>query len=162
MSSCEYTPGTMLSYANGNECCTVLTNGGCLVTKIEGELLEPDAHIVPLAYWLSRANGYVKDTPPLPEQCFSSDTSPVVSLEIGRKSKFTEDEQAFIQKQDASEFSVYLKAVSATWPNLRYLHARKKASKLWKARKEWLKHLEPTPHTLSSNSGILHALSNVS
>jgi len=32
-----YTPGTKLSYANGTECCTVLTEGNALVTKVWGQ-----------------------------------------------------------------------------------------------------------------------------
>ena len=36
MSTSNYTPGTKLSYNNGTECCTVLTNGNSLVTKVWG------------------------------------------------------------------------------------------------------------------------------
>lgn len=57
---------------------------------------------------------------------------------------FTEHERTFIQNQQASDFVTYLKSVWLTWPSLRYSQARRKASRLWKARKEWLKTLEPT------------------
>jgi hypothetical protein len=36
MSTSNYTPGTKLSYNNGTECCTVLTQGNSLVTKVWG------------------------------------------------------------------------------------------------------------------------------
>lgn len=36
MSTSNYIPGTKLSYNNGTECCTVLTNGNSLVTKVWG------------------------------------------------------------------------------------------------------------------------------
>jgi len=36
MSTSKYTPGTKLSYNNGTECCTVLTEGNSLVTKVWG------------------------------------------------------------------------------------------------------------------------------
>ena len=57
---------------------------------------------------------------------------------------FTEQEKDFIQKQDVLDFSSYLKSAWHTWPSLRYNQVRRKASKLWKARKHWLKTLEPT------------------
>jgi hypothetical protein len=63
----------------------------------------------------------------------------------------TEQEQAFVQNQSAPDFKSYLKLVWNTWPALRYMHARRKASKLWKARKQWLKSLEPTPIRLQRN-----------
>jgi hypothetical protein len=63
----------------------------------------------------------------------------------------TEHEKIFIQNQDASDFSTYLKSVWHVWPTLKYAQARRKASKLWKARKAWLNTLEPTPSTLQKN-----------
>ena len=63
----------------------------------------------------------------------------------------TEHEQLFIQNQDAPDFPTYVKSVWYVWPQLRYSQARRKASKLWKARKEWLKTLEPTPARLKKN-----------
>jgi len=63
----------------------------------------------------------------------------------------TEQEQTFVQNQAAPDFISYLKLVWNTWPALRYMHVRRKASKLWKARKEWLKSLEPTPTRLERN-----------
>lgn len=70
---------------------------------------------------------------------------------------FTEDEQLFIQKQDAPNFPSYLKSVWYFWPTLKYSQARRKASKLWKARKEWLNTLEPTPARLNKNSATSHS-----
>jgi len=49
-----YIPGTKLSYANGAECCTVLTNGNSLVTKVWGEAWWEQ---MPLADWLILAEG---------------------------------------------------------------------------------------------------------
>lgn len=37
MSTSNYIPGTKLSYNNGTECCTVLTEGNALVTKVWGQ-----------------------------------------------------------------------------------------------------------------------------
>lgn len=37
MSTSNYIPGTKLSYNNGTECCTVLTEGNSLVTKVWGQ-----------------------------------------------------------------------------------------------------------------------------
>jgi len=54
MASKNYTPGTKLSYANGTECCTVLTNGNSLVTKVWGDAWWEQ---MPLADWLILADG---------------------------------------------------------------------------------------------------------
>lgn len=54
MSTSTYTPGTKLSYANGTECCTVLTNGNSLVTKVWGHNHWEQMW---LADWLILANG---------------------------------------------------------------------------------------------------------
>lgn len=66
--------------------------------------------------------------------------------------ELTEHEHIFVQNQESSDFVTYLKSVWHTWPNLRYSQARRKASKLWKARKAWLKTLEPTLSTLAKKS----------
>ena len=50
----NYTPGTKLSYANATECCTVLTNGNALVTKVWGERWWEQ---MPIADWLILAEG---------------------------------------------------------------------------------------------------------
>jgi len=49
-----YIPGTKLSYANGTECCTVLTQGNSLVTKVWGH---DHWEQMWLADWLILANG---------------------------------------------------------------------------------------------------------
>lgn len=54
MNTSSYTPGTKLSYASGTECCTVLTNGNSLVTKVWGDAWWEQ---MPLADWLILANG---------------------------------------------------------------------------------------------------------
>ena len=54
MSTTNYIPGTKLSYANGTECCTVLTNGNALVTKVWGDRWWEQ---MPLADWLILAEG---------------------------------------------------------------------------------------------------------
>ena len=54
MSTSTYTPGTKLSYNNGAECCTVLTNGNSLVTKVWGDAWWEQ---MPLADWLILAEG---------------------------------------------------------------------------------------------------------
>ena len=54
MASQTYIPGTKLSYANGTECCTVLTNGNSLVTKVWGDAWWEQ---MPLADWLVLADG---------------------------------------------------------------------------------------------------------
>lgn len=54
MASQTYIPGTKLSYANGTECCTVLTNGNSLVTKVWGDAWWEQ---MPLADWLILADG---------------------------------------------------------------------------------------------------------
>jgi hypothetical protein len=54
MSTYMYTPGTKLSYASGTECCTVLTNGNSLVTKVWGDAWWEQ---MPLADWLVLADG---------------------------------------------------------------------------------------------------------
>ena len=64
---------------------------------------------------------------------------------------FTESELTFIQNEQASDFVTYLKSVWQAWPRLKYSQARRKASKLWKARKAWLNALEPTPCSLEKN-----------
>ena len=69
----------------------------------------------------------------------------------------TEHETLFIQNQEAPDFPTYLKSVWYVWPNLKYYQARRKASKLWKARKEWLKTLEPTPARLKKNCATCHS-----
>lgn len=69
----------------------------------------------------------------------------------------TEHEQLFVQNQEAPDFATYLKSVWYVWPKLRYAQARRKASKLWKARKDWLKTLEPTPDRLKKNCPTCHS-----
>jgi hypothetical protein len=69
----------------------------------------------------------------------------------------TEHEKLFIQNQDAPDFPTYLKSVWYVWPTLKYAQARRKASKLWKARKAWLKVLEPTPSRLKKNCDTCHS-----
>jgi len=69
----------------------------------------------------------------------------------------TQHERIFIQNQHASDFVTYLKSVWHVWPTLKYSHARRKASRLWKARKEWLKTLEPTPDSLKKNCDTCHS-----
>lgn len=71
--------------------------------------------------------------------------------------ELTEHERMFIQNQRATEFVVYLKSVWLTWPTLRYSQARRKASKLWKARKVWLETLEPTPDRLKKKCETCHS-----
>ena len=61
------------------------------------------------------------------------------------------DEQLFIQNQHATNFKAYMTSVWQAWPSLKYAQVRRKASKLWKARKAWLKTLEPTPNRLKRN-----------
>jgi len=63
----------------------------------------------------------------------------------------TEHEKIFVQNQDAPDFSTYLKSVWHVWPTLKYTQVRRKASTLWKARKQWLNTLEPTPARLKKN-----------
>ena len=60
----------------------------------------------------------------------------------------TDDERTFVQNEEAYDFPQYLKTVWSKWPHLRYVQVRRQASKLWKARKEWLKSLEPTEPVL--------------
>jgi len=60
----------------------------------------------------------------------------------------TEHEKIFIQNQDAPDFPSYLRSLWNFWPALRYSQARRKASKLWKARKAWLNTLEPSLRSL--------------
>ena len=69
----------------------------------------------------------------------------------------TEHEKIFVQNQEAPDFPTYIKSVWHVWPTLKYYQARRKASKLWKARKEWLKTLEPTPHRLKKNCATCHS-----
>jgi hypothetical protein len=69
----------------------------------------------------------------------------------------TEQENVFVQNQHAPDFQTYLKSVWHTWPNLKYAQARRKASKLWKARKDWLKTLEPTPDRLKKNCATCYS-----
>lgn len=69
----------------------------------------------------------------------------------------TDHEKIFIQNQDAPDFPTYIKSVWYVWPNLKYYQVRRKASKLWKARKEWLKTLEPTPDRLKKNCETCHS-----
>jgi hypothetical protein len=49
-----YTPGTKLSYANGTECCTVLTDGNALITRVWGDEWWEQ---MKLADWLILADG---------------------------------------------------------------------------------------------------------
>jgi hypothetical protein len=49
-----YAPGTKLSFNNGDECCTVLTEGNALVTKVWGSRLW---EMMKLADWLILAEG---------------------------------------------------------------------------------------------------------
>ena len=54
MNTSTYTPGTKLSYANGTECCTVLTDGNAMVTKVWGDRWWEQ---MKLADWLILAEG---------------------------------------------------------------------------------------------------------
>jgi hypothetical protein len=54
MSTSSYIPGTKLSFDNGNECCTVLTNGNAMVTKAWGDRWWEQ---MLLADWLILAEG---------------------------------------------------------------------------------------------------------
>jgi len=54
MASQTYAPGTKLSYNNGTECCTVLTDGNSMVTKVWGD---PWWEQMRLADWLILAEG---------------------------------------------------------------------------------------------------------
>jgi hypothetical protein len=76
-----YTPGTKLSYNNGAECCTVLTNGNSLVTKVWGDAWWEQ---MPLADWLILADGQEQeDYIPLAakqEADDCSDMPPLISL----------------------------------------------------------------------------------
>lgn len=58
MSTSNYTPGTKLSYASGTECCTVLTNGNSLVTKVWGH---DHWEQMRLADWLILADGWEQE-----------------------------------------------------------------------------------------------------
>jgi len=94
-----YTPGTKLSYANGTECCTVLTEGNSLVTKVWGQ---DHWEQMWLADWLILAEGTEQeDFIPLPpantvHQGEFDDLPPLVPLndlevnevwaELGRRS----------------------------------------------------------------------------
>jgi hypothetical protein len=94
-----YTPGTKLSYANGTECCTVLTEGNALVTKVWGQ---DHWEQMWLADWLILADGgEQEDYIPLPpdntvQQEDFDDLPPLVPLndlqvnefwtELGRRS----------------------------------------------------------------------------
>ena len=50
----RYSPGTKLSYNNGSECCTVLTEGNAMVTRVWGERWWEQMW---LADWLILAEG---------------------------------------------------------------------------------------------------------
>lgn len=54
MASQTYAPGTKLSYNNGTECCTVLTDGNAMVTKVWGDRWWEQMR---LADWLILAEG---------------------------------------------------------------------------------------------------------
>ena len=69
----------------------------------------------------------------------------------------TEHEEFFIQNQGAPDFPSYLKSAWHVWPSLKYSQIRRKASKLWTARKKWLKTLEPTPDRLKKNCATCHS-----
>jgi hypothetical protein len=93
MASQTYTPGTKLSYNNGTECCTVLTEGNSLVTKVWGQ---DHWEQMWLADWLVLANGQEQeDYIPLAKEEFD-DLPPLIPLndiqvneiwtELGRRS----------------------------------------------------------------------------
>jgi len=54
----------------------------------------------------------------------------------------TDHERIFIQNQEATTFTEYLRSVWLTWPTLTYNQARKTTAKLWKAHKAIVKSIE--------------------
>jgi hypothetical protein len=89
-----YTPGTKLSYANGTECCTVLTEGNALVTKVWGQ---DHWEQMWLADWLILAEGgEQEDYIPLApantvQQGEFDDLPPLVPLNDAEVNKFWAD-----------------------------------------------------------------------
>lgn len=88
-----YTPGTKLSYDNGNECCTVLTNGNALVTRVWGERWWEQ---MLLADWLILADGHEEeDFIPISkaeeDDSAYDDLPPLVSLSEAEVNQFWAD-----------------------------------------------------------------------
>ena len=88
-----YTPGTKLSYDNANECCTVLTNGNALVTKVWGERWWEQMR---LADWLILADGHEEeDFIPISkaeeDDSAYDDLPPLVSLSEAEVNQFWAD-----------------------------------------------------------------------
>ena len=93
MSTSNYTPGTKLSYNNGTECCTVLTNGNSLVTRVWGN---DHWEQMWLADWLILAEGTEQqDYIPLASKQEAeddySDMPPLVSLNHMEINQFWDD-----------------------------------------------------------------------
>lgn len=89
----SYKPGTKLSYANGSESCTVLTEGNALITKVWGD---PWWEQMRLADWLILAEGKEEeDFIPISkeEQDYDeyADMPPLVSLSQYEVNQFWHD-----------------------------------------------------------------------
>ena len=67
---------------------------------------------------------------------------------------FTEKDLAIIQGTDARGYIAFLTSVWNSYPNLKLDEVSDKAIRLWEARKEWVKCLEPTPRTLESEQVV--------
>ena len=55
-----------------------------------------------------------------------------------------QEEMLFVQKSTSSSYNEILSELRAAFPEIKYKVVIKKASKMWKFRKEWVKNLEPT------------------
>jgi hypothetical protein len=89
MPSRNYTPGTKLSFDNGRECCTVLTEGNALVTRVYGSTHWEQMW---LADWLIIAEGTEReDFIPVPKETFDeedySDMPPLIPFNFTLKTK---------------------------------------------------------------------------
>lgn len=75
-------------------------------------------------------------------------------------------QQEIIQSTNASDYATFLTITKKSYPALNITQVTKMANILWKARKQWVDNLEPTPATLAqkskaSNSSFHKLWSNV-
>jgi hypothetical protein len=101
MNTSTYIPGTKLSFNNGADCCTVLTDGNAMVTKVWGDRWWEQMR---LADWLILAEGQEEDFIPIPnhaEEDEYADMPPLIPLTKAEINNFWDTMVSTTAKQDA-------------------------------------------------------------
>jgi len=101
MNTSTYAPGTKLSYNNGADCCTVLTDGNAMVTKVWGDRWWEQMR---LADWLILAEGQEEeDFIPIASRAEEdyADMPPLIPLSNAEVNNFWDNLVHTTAKQDA-------------------------------------------------------------